>query len=182
MTIAVLISGRGGNLRAILESSVGESVSAVISDNPKAAGLQRRWNMIKRLFFISGDFDKHSDWENKLGELLEAVQPRIIALAGFMRILRADWVSRFADRMVNIHPSLLPAFPGLNTHRGFGGRCERTRLHDSPVCEKVDGGEIIAQKKVPVLADDTPKTLAVRVSAAEHALYPAVLAELINKV
>ena len=134
MTIAVLISGRGGNLRAILESSVGESVSAVISDNPKAAGLQTALEHDKAAYSLSpADFDKHSDWENKLGELLEAVQPRIIALAGFMRILRADWVSRFADRYGQ-YPSVFTArFSGLeHTPAGFGGRCERTRLHDSP--------------------------------------------------
>ena len=78
---------------------------------PKAAGLQTALEHDKAAYSLSpADFDKHSDWENKLGELLEAVQPRIIALAGFMRILRADWVSRFADRMVNIHPSYCPLF------------------------------------------------------------------------
>ena len=183
MTIAVLISGQGGNLRAILESSVGKSVSAIISDNPQAAGLQAALEHDKAAYSLSpADFDKHSDWENKLGELLEAVQPRIIALAGFMRILGADSVSRFAGRMLNIHPSLLPDFPGLNTHRralAAGVKEHGCTIHW--VCKKVDGGEIIAQKKVPVLADDTPETLAARVSVAEHALYPAVLAELINK-
>ena len=178
--IAVLISGRGSNLRAILRSDVGKKVSAIISDNPQAAGLQLADECDKPAFVISPeDFSSADEWAEKLAELLRALRPQMIALAGFMRILPPPIVREFAGKIVNIHPSLLPAFPGLRTHaRAIAAGAKRHGCTVHYVSEKVDGGKIIARREVEVLPDDTEDALAARVLKQEHILYPQVLAEL----
>ncbi|MBE8159068.1 MAG: phosphoribosylglycinamide formyltransferase [Betaproteobacteria bacterium] len=181
--IAVLISGRGSNLRAILESPAGAHVSAVLSDNPDAAGLRVAAAGGKDAFIVAPeDFSAASEWADKLAETLAAVAPKIVALAGFMRILPPPLVRALAGRAVNIHPSLLPQFPGLNTHaRALAAGAREHGCTAHYVSEKVDGGEIIARRKVPVLPGDDAESLAARVLAAEHKLYPQVLLELLKK-
>ncbi|MGI9307358.1 MAG: phosphoribosylglycinamide formyltransferase [Gammaproteobacteria bacterium] len=181
--IAVLISGRGSNLQAILESPAGEHVSAVLSDNPEAAGLRIAEEYGKDAFIIAPeDFASPQEWEEKLREALDAIAPKIIALAGFMRILSPAFAREYAGRAVNIHPSLLPQFPGLETHaRALAAGAQEHGCTAHYVAAKVDGGEIIARRKIAVQPEDNAKTLAARVLAKEHEMYPQVLLELLNK-
>ena len=181
--IVVLISGRGSNLAAILRSSAGAAVSAVISDNPQAAGLQIAESHSKDCFIVSSaDFDSHQEWSEKLLELLQALSPKLIALAGFMRVLPPSIVADFGGRIVNIHPSLLPKFSGLHPHRqALAAGVQKHGCTVHWVSEKVDGGEIIDCREVEVLAGDDEETLAARVLAEEHKLYPQVLADLLQK-
>ena len=180
--VAVLISGRGSNLEAILKSPMGGEVAAVVSDNPDAPGLQiaEQWN--KPAFVVAeGDFESAAAMEDKTAELLQAVAPKIIALAGYMRILSPRFVAAFAGRAVNLHPSLLPNFPGLQTHaRALAAGAKEHGCTVHWLSDKVDGGDIIAQKKVAVHSDDNEETLAARVLAAEHQLYPQTLARLLK--
>ena len=181
--IAVLISGRGSNLRAILRSAAGAKVAAVVSDNPQAAGLQIAEEYGKPVFVVAPeDFSSATEWAQKLAELLRAARPQVIALAGFMRILPPPLVREFAGRMVNIHPSLLPQFPGLHTHaRALAAGAQRHGCTAHYVSEKVDGGEIIAQREVAVLPGDDEDALAARVLEQEHLLYPQVLSGLLGQ-
>lgn len=180
--IAVLISGRGSNLHAILRAPVGAKVSAIISDNLQAAGLQFADDYDKPAFVVTPeDFSSPVEWAEKLAELLRASQPEIIALAGFMRILPPSIVREFAGRLINIHPSLLPEFPGLHTHArvlAAGVKLHGCTVHY--VSEQIDGGKIIAQQEVAVLPEDDENTLAARVLEQEHLLYPQVLATLLK--
>ncbi len=180
--IAVLISGRGSNLRAILRAPAGAKVAAVISDNPRAAGLQIAEEYDKPAFVVAPeDFSSAAEWAEKLAELLRAARPKIIALAGFMRVLPPSVVREFAGRMVNIHPSLLPQFPGLRTHaRALAAGAQRHGCTAHYVSEKVDGGEVIARREVAVLPGDDENTLAARVLEQEHLLYPQVLSALLE--
>ena len=179
--LAVLISGRGSNLQAILRSPVGAQVTAVVSDNPQAAGLEYARAHNKPAFVVTPeDFDSAKDFSQKMIELLQAIDPQLIVLAGYMRILSAAVVCAFAGRIVNIHPSLLPAFPGRDTHAralAAGAVAHGCTVHW--VTADVDGGEIIACRRVPVRAADDEPTLAARVLAEEHVLYPQVLAKLL---
>ncbi|MDM5148140.1 phosphoribosylglycinamide formyltransferase [Candidatus Persebacteraceae bacterium Df01] len=179
--LVVLISGRGSNLQAILKSPVGAQVISVISDDPNASGLDIAQKAgIDTYVVAAADFSVVAEFEEKLVELLQAIAPKIIALAGFMCILTPTIVQSFAGRIVNIHPSLLPNFPGLRTHEralAAGEKEHGCTVHW--VIEEIDAGGIIAQKKVPVRVDDTADTLAARVLAEEHRLYPAVLADLL---
>ena len=181
--IVVLISGRGGNLRAILESAAGAHVAAVISDNPDAAGLRHAEEFGKDAFIIAPeDFSDAAEWEEKLTETLEVIAPKIIALAGFMRILSPPFARAYAGRAVNLHPSLLPQFPGLNTHaRALAAGAKEHGCTAHYVAAEVDGGEIIAQCKIAVLPGDDAGSLAARVAAAEHKMYPQTLLELLKK-
>ncbi len=179
--IAVLISGRGSNLRAILQSPIGDEVCAVISDNSEAAGLELAAEHNKPAFIISvADFDSVEDFNEKFIELLQAIAPKIIALAGFMRILPPVIVGAFEGKMVNIHPSLLPQFAGLNTHaRALAAGVDKHGCTVHWVNDTVDGGKIIAQREVAVLPDDNEEILAARVLEQEHLLYSQVLAKLL---
>lgn len=185
--LIVLISGRGSNLRAILDSPIGDAVIAVISDRKDAGGLAiaRQYGK-EAIDCCREDYPSSAAFEKALAEKIVEYQAGdspaiIIALAGFMRILSAAFVAAHAGRLVNIHPSLLPKFPGLHTHRQ--ALAANAAVHGCTVhwvSEKVDGGEIIAQRQVPVLPDDNEVTLEKRVLAAEHSLYPQVLAQLLN--
>ena len=180
--VAVLISGRGSNLRAILQSPVGARVIAVVSDNEQAPGLKYAEQYGKEAFIIAPhDFNSLNEWEEKLTELLTALQPDIIALAGFMRILSPTIINAFVGRIVNIHPSLLPSFPGLNTHeRALAAAASEHGCTVHYVSAQVDGGKIISRQKVPVLASDNKDALAARVLAEEHKLYPRTLEKLLT--
>ena len=182
MSLVVLISGRGSNLRAILHAPVGEKVSAVISDNPHAAGLEIARAQGKPVHVVNrDDYAVRGDFEQALAAKIKHDEPRLIALAGFMRVLSAAFVAAHHGRLINIHPSLLPAFPGLHTHRralAAGVREHGCTVHW--VNEEIDGGKIIAQERVVVLPDDTEETLAERVLEQEHLLYPQVLSALLK--
>lgn len=183
--IVILISGRGSNFEAILERSraerwaetVGAEIRAVISNRPKAKGLvTARNNGIEAKALDHKTFASREEFDKALGDLVASYEPDLVVLAGFMRVLTPVFTDRFVGRMLNIHPALLPLFPGLHTHeRAIEAGC---RVHGSTVhfvSSVLDGGAIIGQAVVPVLPTDTPDTLADRGLVLEHKLYPAVV-------
>jgi phosphoribosylglycinamide formyltransferase-1 len=182
MKVGVLISGRGSNLEALIAAAKAPDypaeIACVISNRPEAAGLAHAEAAgIANEVVDHTPFPTRAGFEAALGERLEAAGCELVALAGFMRVLTADFVARWRDRLINIHPSLLPAFPGLDTHAAAlaaGVKIAGCTVHF--VREAVDAGPIIAQAAVPVLPDDDAARLAARVLAAEHRLYPHCLA------
>lgn len=181
LNLVVLISGRGSNLQAILEAIAQQTlharISLVISNNPAAVGLDRARKAGVAVAVVDHrHYATRMDFENALQIAIDAQAPDLIVLAGFMRVLGADFVRYYRGRLVNIHPSLLPAYPGLNTHAralAAGEKEHGATVHF--VTPEVDGGPIIAQARVPVLPDDTVERLAQRVLHAEHVLLPHVL-------
>jgi phosphoribosylglycinamide formyltransferase-1 len=170
----ILISGRGSNMQALVEAGTGMRYRAVISNRPDAAGLA--WAKSKGLETRVVDhkaFAQREAFDAALALAIDAFTPDFILYAGFMRIVGEAFVNRFAGRIVNIHPSLLPAFPGLHTHRRAleaGVKIHGATVHF--VTASLDNGPIIAQAAVPVLAGDTEESLAARVLAQEHRIYP----------
>lgn len=170
----ILVSGRGSNLRAIVEARTGLEVKAVVSNRPDAPALA--WAGERGLATRVVDhreFTGREAFDERLALEIERLRPDLLLLAGFMRILTKGFVERFAGRMVNIHPSLLPSFPGLHTHRRAleaGVKLHGATVH--LVTAALDSGPIVAQGAVPVLAGDTEKSLAERVLEVEHRLYP----------
>ncbi|MGD9953550.1 MAG: phosphoribosylglycinamide formyltransferase [Burkholderiales bacterium] len=175
MSVVVLISGRGSNLQAMLEAGI--PVSAVISNRADAAGLRfAALRGIHTAVVEHARYPTREAFDAALAEEIDRHAPRLVALAGFMRVLTPAFVARYAGRLVNIHPSLLPAFPGLDTHaRALAAGAKQHGCTVHFVTEKLDHGPIIAQACVPVLADDTPDSLAARVLAEEHVLYPRAI-------
>ena len=179
---AVLISGRGSNLAALIsaaeQADYPTEIALVVSNAADAGGLAHaRDGGIACATICHRDFGARGEFENKLGETLRAAEIELVCLAGFMRILSPDFVEAWRDRLLNIHPSLLPAFPGLNTHERAlqaGVRIHGATVHF--VRADTDSGPIIAQGAVPVTSADTAQTLAARVLAVEHRLYPLALA------
>jgi len=179
--IVVLISGRGSNLQAILdETRAGRlpvEVRAVISSKPDAEGLQRaRRAGVPTEIVDHRAFHERAQFDAALMQAIDRHQPKLVVLAGFMRILGAEFIQRYAGRLMNIHPSLLPAFPGLNTHAralAAGVRQHGASVHF--VTNDLDGGPVIAQATVTVHADDTATTLAARVLDEEHRIYPLAI-------
>jgi phosphoribosylglycinamide formyltransferase-1 len=177
-TAAVLVSGGGTNLQAFIDASregrLDLRLAAVVSDNPEARGLERaRLTGLPAECLHRGEHANAASYDQALIRLLEAHRPDLLILAGFMRILTAEFVARYEGRILNIHPSLLPKFPGLNTHRraiDAGERWHGCTVHF--VTEQLDGGPRIAQGRVPVLSGDTAPRLAERVLAVEHRIYP----------
>jgi phosphoribosylglycinamide formyltransferase-1 len=175
MSVVVLISGRGSNLQAILDAGI--PVSAVISNRAQAAGLA----LAKRRGVATAVVDHRSfasreAFDAALAAEIDRHAPRLVVLAGFMRVLTAGFVARFAGRLMNIHPSLLPEFPGLDTHaRALAAGARRHGCTVHFVTDQLDHGPVIAQASVPVLPGDTAQTLAARVLAEEHALYPRAI-------
>ncbi len=193
--VAVLVSGGGTNLQAILDYIDGGKlpdgeICAVISDNQDAYALQRAKNHnIPALVLLRRDCESKEDYENKLLGLLSSVGAEVVVLAGFMRILSADFVSHFENRMINVHPSLIPSFCGkgfygLHVHEKaleYGVKVTGATVHF--VNSIPDGGQIIAQKAVKVLKNDTPETLQRRVmEQAEWKILPAALRDLCRKI
>ncbi len=180
MSLVVLISGRGSNLQAIVQA--GLPVVAVISNRADAAGLEyARKRGLATTVVPHKDFATREAFDEALAREIDRHAPRAVANAGFMRILTPGFVARYAVRIVNIHPSLLPAFPGLDTHAralAAGVKLHGCTVHF--VTADLDGGPIIAQAAVPVLADDTVAALAARVLRQEHVLYPRALAWLLG--
>ncbi len=180
--LAVLISGRGSNMAALIDAASDPAypaeIVAVVSDQPGALGLERAQASGIAAFEVDRKaYADRAAFEAVLQEVLSEAGVELIALAGFMRLLSADFVERWRDRIMNIHPSLLPAFKGLDTHARAltaGVRVAGCTVH--VVRADMDAGPIIAQAAVPVLANDTEEALAARVLAAEHRLYPFALA------
>lgn len=180
--VAVLISGRGSNMQALVEAARAPDypaeIALVISNRPEALGLA--WAKAEGLPTLALDhtrYESREHFEGQLQSVLDLTRIEIVALAGFMRLMTADFVTRWRGRMINIHPSLLPAFKGLDTHEqaiAAGVRISGCTVHF--VVPQMDAGPIIGQAAVPVHPSDTPDTLAARVLAAEHHLYPHILA------
>jgi phosphoribosylglycinamide formyltransferase-1 len=179
--ITVLISGRGSNLAALIEAAnagtIDGTVTHVISNRPDAGGLAHaQRNGIATTVVDHRAFATRDEFDAALADAIDASEPELIVLAGFMRILGAAFVQRYAGRMLNIHPSLLPAYPGTGTHgRALADRATRHGCTVHLVTPDVDGGPIVAQSEVPVLSGDDPTTLAARVLEAEHRLLPQVV-------
>jgi len=183
--IVILVSGRGSNMEAIVRACEAERwdarIAAVVSNRPEAGGLAfARARGIATAVVDHRAFADRGAFDAELGRVVASFDPDGIALAGFMRILGADFVQRFEGRLVNIHPSLLPAFPGLHTHRrALAAGCKVAGATVHFVTGELDHGPIVAQAVVPVLADDSEATLAARVLVQEHRLYPLAIGWLV---
>ncbi len=179
MRVVILISGRGSNMQALLEADYGGMVEfcCVISNKADAAGLQvAAVHGVPTEVLDHRDYADRASFDAALAERIDTYRPDVVVLAGFMRVLTADFVRHYANRLINVHPALLPAFPGLNTHAralAAGVKLHGCTVHF--VTPEVDAGPIIAQAAVPVLADDTPDSLASRVLRQEHRIFPMVL-------
>jgi phosphoribosylglycinamide formyltransferase 1 len=173
--VLVLISGRGSNLRSIVEA--GLPVAAVISNRADAAGLAfARGRDIPAAVVDHEAYATREAFDTALAAAIDRHTPRLVALAGFMRILTASFVERYAGRMMNIHPSLLPAFPGLHTHAA--ALAAGVKIHGATVhfvTAELDHGPIIIQAAVPVLPGDDATLLAARVLEQEHVIYPMAI-------
>jgi len=180
--IVVLISGRGTNLAAIIDAVAAGmlpvELAAVVSNEPHAPGIELARRAGHEVTIVHHrEFPDREHFDTALAEAIDRHDPDLVVLAGFMRILTGGFVRRYRGRLVNIHPSLLPELPGLDTHAralAAGAEVHGATVHF--VTEELDGGPIIAQAQVPVLAGDDPDTLAARVLAREHMLLPRTLA------
>ncbi len=179
--LVILISGRGSNLQAILDQvtsgQLPVDIRGVISNRPDAYGLSRaRQAGIHTQALDHKDFSNRGEFDTALCQSIDQQQPDLLVLAGFMRILTPEFVEHYRGRMVNIHPSLLPKFRGLNTHeRALAAGEQEHGVTVHFVTPELDGGPVIAQAKVPILARDDAETLANRVLEQEHQLYPQVI-------
>lgn len=178
--VAVLISGRGSNMAALLDAKQDAyEVALVISNRPDAAGLDRaRAAGIEAIAIDHKKYGKNREaFEREVDAALRARNIEIVALAGFMRVLTPFFVRAWEGRLVNIHPSLLPKYPGTDTHaRALAAGDAEHGCTVHLVVDEVDAGEILGQARLAVLPGDTPETLAARVLELEHALYPRCLA------
>lgn len=179
--MVVLISGRGTNLQAIIDAArtgmLPIELHAVVSNEPNAPGLARAHAAGIPTHVV--DHRRHptrADFEHELVACIDRYHPALVALAGFMRLLGPGFIDRYQRRLLNIHPSLLPAFPGLRTHeRALAARAQWHGATVHFVTRDVDSGPIVAQASVPVRPGDTPTTLAERVLAEEHRIYPLAI-------
>jgi len=177
LILGILISGRGSNLQALIDACAAPDfpakIALVISNKADAAGLERAKRAGIATAVIS---HREADFEARLDTALRAAGVELVCLAGFMRVLSGPFVARWHDRIINIHPSLLPAFPGLDTHRrALEAGVTETGCTVHYVSEEVDAGPIILQERVPVLPGDSEASLAARVLEAEHRIYPRAL-------
>ena len=178
LKLGVLISGRGSNLQALIEACAERdfpaTVALVVSNNPHAQGLARAAACgLPTAVIERRDHGDRDAFDQALGEAIGAHDADLVCLAGFMSILGTGFIARWRGRLINIHPSLLPEFPGLDTHaRVLAAGVRTTGCTVHYVTAEVDAGPVIIQQSVPVEANDTPETLAARVLAAEHQIYP----------
>ena len=192
--IVILISGGGSNMLAIAQAAQREQwqdrfqarIACVISNRPQAGGLAKAADMglatqvVDHTAFASQSHPRDA-FDSALMQAIDAHQPTLVVLAGFMRILTPGFVVHYQGRLLNIHPSLLPAFPGLHTHqRAIDAGCRFAGATVHQVTVDLDDGPILAQAVVPVLPDDSAHTLAARVLTQEHLIYPRVVAELLS--
>ena len=181
--IAVLISGNGSNLEALIDACkknvINGSIDIVISNNPDAYGIQRAKNhSINYKIIDNNRFETREDFDKALVEELNYSNPDLIVLAGFMRILTSVMTEAFRNKIINIHPSLLPKYPGLDTHNSViknGDLKHGITIHF--VNEVLDGGQIIAQGEISVNADETLEELKTRIHAIEHVMLPMVVSK-----
>jgi len=184
--IVILISGRGSNMEAIVQACADEGwparVAAVVSNRPDAPGLGfAKARGIATAVVDHKAFGDRAAFDAALADAIDGFQPDVLVLAGFMRILGDAFVQRYAGRMLNVHPSLLPAFTGLDTHRrAIEAGCKAAGATVHFVTPALDHGPIIAQAVVPVLPGDTEATLAARVLAREHLMYPRAVRWLVQ--
>ncbi len=179
--IVVLISGSGSNLQSLIDScrsgAIGAQIVAVISNQANAYGLVRAQQAgIPACYLDAKQYTDRQAYDAALLAQVDQFQPDLVVLAGFMRILSAQFVNHFAGKLLNIHPSLLPKYPGLHTHRKAlenGDKGHGTSVHF--VTEELDGGPIILQAKVPIFEQDSEEDIIERVKAQEHAIYPLVV-------
>jgi phosphoribosylglycinamide formyltransferase-1 len=175
--VVVLLSGRGSNFQAIVEAKLPIDIVAVISNRPQAAGLEyARSHGIPAIALDHTTQPDREAFDVLLADEIERHQPDLVVLAGYMRILSPAFIARFEGRLLNVHPSLLPMFPGLKTHER--ALAEGVKIHGCTVhfvTAQLDHGPIIIQAAVPVRGDDTPDTLAARVLRQEHRIYPQAI-------
>ena len=180
--IVILISGRGSNMQALLEAKLPCTIAAVISNRADATGLEvAQTHGIPTHVVAHRDYADREVFDAMLAKTIDAYQPDFVVLAGFMRILTATFVTRYQGKLINIHPSLLPAYSGLNTHAKAlqdGVKIHGCTVHF--VTADLDHGPIIIQAAVPVLSGDTEQTLSQRVLHEEHRIYPQALRWLCN--
>lgn len=184
--IVVLISGSGSNLQAIIDqvhqTDVSGEIVAVISNRPNVKGLERAEKAnIPALTLDHKAFESRESFDQALQQLIDSHAPDLVVLAGFMRILTPDFVQHYHGRMLNIHPSLLPDYKGINTHQRVidDGKTEHgVSVHF--VTAELDGGPVVAQAKVSVYPEDTAEILAKRVLVEEHKIYPEVISDFIT--
>jgi len=181
LPLAVIISGRGSNMLAIAQACatgrIAARIAVVIGDRSTATGLGAAQRLGLRTALVDKDaFHVREQFEAALADTIDHSGARLVVLAGFMRVLSAQFTARYADRLLNIHPSLLPAYRGLHTHRrvlAAGDRTHGATVHW--VTAELDGGPLISQARVPVLPGDDEATLSARVQLREHRLYPEVI-------
>ena len=188
--IVILISGGGSNMAAIVNAAkqqdwarrYGARVAAVISNKADAKGLSfAQEHSIPTQVLNHKGFDSREAFDTQLAQVIEQYSPSVVVLAGFMRILTPGFVQHFEGRLVNIHPSLLPAFTGLHTHqRALDAGCKFAGCTVHGVTAELDVGPILDQAVVPVLPDDTAETLAARILTQEHIIYPRAVAALLS--
>jgi len=179
--LAVLVSGRGSNLQAIIDSieknNLAAEISLILSNVPDAYALQRgKKHRLESIFLDPKSFSSRDDYEKQMIELLQTKSIDLVCLAGFMRILGKKFIEAFSGKIINIHPSLLPAFPGLNVQEKalqHGVRFSGCTVHF--VNEEVDGGAIISQAVVPILDADDTQSLSDRILEQEHIIYPEAI-------
>ncbi|MFZ6772788.1 phosphoribosylglycinamide formyltransferase [Undibacterium sp. SXout7W] len=184
--IVILISGRGSNMQAIIDASLAQkwpvNIAAVISNRTDATGLQYAASKgIPTAVVVSKEFSSRDAFDTALQSKIDEFAPDLVVLAGFMRILTSGFVDHYAGRMLNIHPSLLPSFVGLNTHQqalDAGVKVHGVTVHF--VTAELDHGPIVAQATVPVHDDDTEESLAKRVLLQEHIIYPWAVRQFIE--
>ena len=179
--LAVLVSGRGSNLQAIIDSieenNLAAEISLILSNVPDAYALQRgKKHGLESVFLDPKDFPNRDDYEKRMIEILQTKSIDLVCLAGFMRILGKKFIEGFSGKIINIHPSLLPAFPGLNVQKKaleYGVKFSGCTVHF--VNEEVDGGAIILQAVVPILDADDAQSLSDRILEQEHIIYPEAI-------
>lgn len=180
-TLGVLISGRGSNLQAIIDAiaagRLDARIAVVVSNKPYAAGLERaRRAGIETLVLSHRDYPSREEYDRVLAENLRARDVGLVCLAGFMRLLSPVFIQAFPNAILNIHPSLLPAFPGLDAqHQAWAHGVKLAGATVHLVDCDLDAGPIVLQRAVPVLEDDTPDTLSARILEEEHKLYPEAI-------
>lgn len=179
--IVVLISGNGSNLQAIIDQIktglIPAKIVAVISNKANAYGLQRaKSSGIATEVIGNNDFKDRAEYDSALAQCIDAYQPDLVVLAGFMRILTTEFVNRYHRRMLNIHPSLLPKFKGLRTHqRALDAEESEHGASVHFVTPELDGGPVVVQSTTKILQNDSAQSLAKRVHAIEHTIYPLVI-------
>jgi len=181
LNIVVLISGSGSNLQAIIDAiaagKLHAKISAVISNRPNVKGLERaELADIQTHTLDHTEYENREEFDQQLMQTIDQHEPQLIVLAGFMRILTDEFVGHYDGRMLNIHPSLLPEFRGLNTHqRALEAKVEQHGVSIHYVSNELDGGPLVLQAVINVQADDSVETLQQKVHALEHVIYPMVI-------